>query len=113
MIGTVKMLPADPKADWRQPPPGFGPLVHTPQGLETLSKGLLSEPEGTRALFKADGFWYMARLEPHPPVPERGLPAWHKGVTVYEEHAHANPWQIPVFLAGMATLGYVLASLWR
>jgi hypothetical protein len=67
-----------------RPPLGFRPLVHTPVGLETLAKGLLSESYGTRALFRADGYAYQARIEPHPPAPERGLPNWHKGVTIYE-----------------------------
>ena len=111
MIGTVKILP--PELGAKTPPEGYGPLVHPPVGLETLAKGLLVELEGTRALFKSDGITYLARVEPHPPAPERGLKTWHKGVTVYEAEppsGHPAPWVLALFVIGVGTVGYFVGS---
>src|SRR6266481_6217758 len=97
MIGTIKILP--PEVNGKTPPEGYGPLVHSPSGLEMLAKGLLGESEGVRALFKADGYGYLARLEQHPPAPERGFSNWHKGVTVYEASENpGHPWGSLLFL---------------
>ena len=109
MIGTVKILP--PELNGKTPPEGYGPLLHRPEGLETLAKGLLKEPMGVRAFFKDNGFTYLARLETHPAAPERGLPTPHKGVTVYEAKVIRNPWTIPFLVTTCGVLGYVIASL--
>ena len=111
MIGTVKILPPEPNG--KTPPEGYGPLLHRPQGLETLAKGLLVEPMGVRALFKDNGFTYLARLETHPAAPERGLPTPHKGVTVYEAKQTLNPWTTPILITSFGVLGYIIAHLWK
>lgn len=52
--------------------------------LTSLARSLLSGELGTRTEFRyQDGRMGMARVEPHPPAPERGLTEWHKGVTLY------------------------------
>lgn len=119
-IGTIKMLAPDTEISAtvlpKGPPTGFGPLMHAPSGLETLAKGFLSEPYGAQGLFKADGITYIARVEPHPPAPERGLATWHKGVTVYEESPPAGqkPGFVLLYLGGTLALGYLAAKLiWR
>ncbi len=118
MIGTVKMLAPDTSISAtalpKGPPEGYGPLVHAPAGLETLAKGLLVEPYGARALFKGDGILYMARLEPHPPAPARGLPTWHKGVTVYQAvQGTASPWAPVLVMTVAGGIGYALARMFR
>lgn len=119
-LGTIKMLAPDTSISEsvlpKGPPSGFGTLVHSPPGLETLAKGFLQEPYGSQGVFKANGFMYLARVEPHPPAPERGLPAWHKGVTVFEElpgGAHDTGFVV-LYMVGTLALGYLAARLiWR
>jgi|SRR6185369_289226 hypothetical protein len=74
-----------PESIPRLPPNGYYILDSANQHLQDISTNILRKggPLGQITYFVADGHSYAARVEPHPPAPERGITDWHKGITLY------------------------------
>lgn len=95
-------------------PPGEGYVLYrgpVSVALGSLATSLLSGDMGTVSHFEYEnGLPGLARVEPHPPAPERGLTSWHKGITLYVNEspkpsgAHLNAGLVVVAMLGAGWL---------
>ena len=113
MISNIEILAADsgispgPTGVPTAPPVGFRPLSQTIDGLSDFASSLLTLDYGVKVKFQSDKKLFMARVEPHPPAPERNLTDWHKGVTVYESTSPEGTVWNPLLLLSLAACGIV------
>lgn len=113
MISNIQVLAADPGIGPGQegvpvaPPVGFRPLSQVIDGLSDFASSILILGYGVKVKFQSDKKLFMARVEPHPPAPERGLQDWHKGVTVYESTSPDGTVWNPLLLLALAACGAV------
>lgn len=108
-----------PESVPKSPPTGYIPLRIASPEIQDMAKEVLSSnpPLGAIFNFEINKNRYIARVEPHPPSPSRGLNDWHKGVTVYIADPKRNPKIIetikePKLLgtAGGATAGFFVGG---
>ncbi len=118
MISNIKILAADPgigpgpEGVPTAPPVGFRALSQVVPGLSDFAASILAMDYGVKVEFQSDKKLFMARIEPHPPAPERGLLDWHKGTTVYESVSPEGTVWNPLLILTLATcsvVGYYLA----